>query len=127
MKPSEIAKLDKLASVFCRNRPWKCEACGNGGPPYHAAHAMVGRKVQATRWCQGNLNKLCPKCHAHFHDRPFAHGQWLNKFWGDAHSKMVEEMGRMLAPDIKPRLTFEEVKGMIEADTDTWYKRIKGV
>ena len=122
MKPADIGKLDRLTSKICRSRG-ACERCGSTYQ-LQTSH-IVGRKIHSTRWQQANVLCLCASCHAYFTDRPFAHAEFLTEYLGYEHLQRLNEMSRVLAPDIKPRLTFADVKELIEADIDEWERRVK--
>ena len=121
MTKAQIRKLDALAGTITRQRG-SCQKC-HTTETLQAAH-IIGRKIHATAWQQANLLCLCARCHAMFHDRPLEFSAFVNGLLGVDHADRLNRLSKVLAPDIKPRLTYDEVVRMLDDDLDTWEKRI---
>lgn len=80
-------KADTVFSQFIRLRDGKCMRCWSeirlndkGLPVSHQASHFQGRKKEATRFDEENVDCLCGACHMYFTSHPAEHYQWqVNK------------------------------------------------
>ena len=80
-------KADDVFSQYIRLRDKKCMRCGSpvkfndkGMPVSHQASHFVGRRKEATRFDEENVDCLCGGCHMYFTANPAEHYQWqVNK------------------------------------------------
>ena len=79
-------KADDVFSQYIRLRDKKCMRCGSpvkfndkGMPVSHQASHFVGRRKEATRFDEENVDTLCGGCHMYFTAQPAEHYQWQVK------------------------------------------------
>lgn len=87
---------DDIFSKFIRLRDKKCRRCGSpvqlndkGDPISHQASHFQGRRKEATRFDEDNVDCLCGGCHSYFTANPAEHYEWQVKTKGQ---KLVDNI-----------------------------------
>jgi hypothetical protein len=88
-------ELDKLWSLFIRNRDRTCRKCGKTGST-QAAH-IFGRGNLSTRWDAANGIGLCFYCHIYWaHRQPVEFTLWITEELGKAEFDRLKKKARIL-------------------------------
>lgn len=84
-----IDPADKVFSQYIRLRDKECRRChsqvqfnAKGEPITHQASHFQGRRKEATRFDEENVDCLCTGCHMYFTANPGEHYQWQVKTKG---------------------------------------------
>lgn len=92
----KIDKADDVFSKYIRLRDKQCKRCGsevkmnsNGMPISHQASHFVGRRKEATRFDEENVDCLCGGCHMYFTANPAEHYAWQVKRKGQKTVDMI--------------------------------------
>lgn len=85
----KIDKADRVFSQYIRLRDAACRRCGSkvkfnakGDPVSHQASHFQGRRKEATRFDEENVDTLCGGCHMYFTQNPAEHTAWQVKTKG---------------------------------------------
>lgn len=110
MKKIKIDAADRVFSRYIRKRDGECRRCHtpvqfrNGTPISHQASHFQGRRKEATRFDEENVDTLCFSCHQYFTEKPGEHFEWQVKTKGkekvDAiilRSNLPHKRDRMMA------------------------------
>lgn len=80
---------DDIFSKFIRLRDMECRRChsrvqlnAKGDPVTHQASHFQGRRKEATRFDEENVDTLCGGCHQYFTANPGEHYEWQVKMKG---------------------------------------------
>jgi hypothetical protein len=89
-------KADDVFSKYIRLRDGKCRRCGSlvevnvkGDPVSHQASHFQGRRKEATRFDEENVDTLCAGCHLYFTAYPAEHYAWQVDTKGEDTVKMI--------------------------------------
>lgn len=82
-------KADDIFSKFIRKRDGECRSCHSrvefnaaGDPITHQASHFQGRRKEAARFDEENVDTLCGGCHMYFTQNPGEHTAWQIKMKG---------------------------------------------
>ena len=85
-----IAKLDKVFSLWIRNRDQKCVLCGST-ERLQNGH-LFSRQNYATRWDELNCHGQCASCNYTHEFRPYPFYNWFeNKYGKEAMDELFKK------------------------------------
>lgn len=108
---------DDIFSKYIRKRDAECRRCHSrvqfnkqGDPITHQASHFQGRRKEATRFDEDNVDCLCSGCHQYFTANPGEHYQWQVKVKGqDMVDKIILRSNTYMKKDrAMARLYWEE-------------------
>ena len=108
---------DDIFSKYIRKRDAECRRCHSrvqfnkqGDPITHQASHFQGRRKEATRFDEDNVDCLCSGCHQYFTANPGEHYQWQVKVKGqDMVDKIILRSNTYMKKDrVMARLYWEE-------------------
>ena len=89
-------KADAIFSQYIRKRDGECKRCHSevqfnekGDPVSHQASHFIGRRKEATRFDELNVDSMCAACHMYFTANPAEHYLWQVKTKGQKTVDMI--------------------------------------
>lgn len=114
----KVDRADRIFSMYIRKRDKKCRRCRKpvefnekGDPITHQASHFQGRRKEATRFDELNVDCLCFSCHRYFTENPGDHYRW-----------QVEKKGQKVVDDIISRSNLHQKRDRKMAET-YWKQR----
>jgi hypothetical protein len=114
--------LDKKARHLVYARPGGCVACNMIYEGYEAAH-IVPRARRITRWCQGNMLKMCHLCHVYYTTRPLEWWKFCGELLGEEHMSKLRRLSNLLFAN--SGLNRNDVHLMLSYSLDEWIEALK--
>lgn len=98
-KSTAKSKADKYFAQFIRERDSvngvaKCCTCGRFVSEFDCGH-FISRRFEATRYDERNAHAQCLRCNRFENGNQFAHGEYINRKYGQGNADALLERSRM--------------------------------